>query len=130
MRKYDETKRLKVLGINVDSNTVFIKYIPNTARAIQKELGCTEFGSDAFVSHGETYRVLYDQEGLCKIKPKASVVSESGQPMVVGNILIVKDKSDWSEFLSLDMNDIRRLMLHIEFNEDFGYHVFVKGDNS
>lgn len=125
MRKYDETKKLKVLGINVDNNSIYVKYILNTDKAIMKEIGCSEFHSESFTLNGKTYRIICDQEGLCRINPKPSVVSYNGEPMIVGNIIIVRDKDDWSEFVSLDMSDIRDLMNYIDFNEDLGYHVFV-----
>lgn len=53
------------------------------------------------------YLIVADDEGLLTNNPILSAISSKGEPMLVGNLFIVKeDESDPSELASLDADDI------------------------
>ena len=56
--------------------------------------------------------MIVDDEGLLKDSPKISAVSETGKPMLVGNLLLVS--ADGGEnFASLTPDDISLIEKHI-----------------
>lgn len=59
-----------------------------------------------------TYTIICDDEGLLRSQPKISAIDDLGQPMLVGNLLIVKTGPE-GETIGLDDDDITFLQQHI-----------------
>ena len=61
---------------------------------------------------GISYCLITDDEGLLKSSPKISAVSETGKPMLVGNLLLVSADGG-EDFESLTPDDISLIEKHI-----------------
>ena len=58
--------------------------------------------------HGKRYTIICDDEALFADQPKISAIDNLGQPMLCGNLFIVKT-DDQGDTVSLDPDDIKYL---------------------
>ena len=94
-----------------------------TIDAIYSILKCTLFDI-ATRKIGEHYYDIYcDDEGLLKDKPMVSAMSPDNQPMLVGNLFIVKhnDEGDAVSLTDEEIKEIQRNLTPI-FDEDGRYY--------
>ena len=58
--------------------------------------------------YGKTYCIVCDDEGLLKREPKISAVTGDGEPMLVGNLLILNRGTE-GNLASLTYDDVARI---------------------
>ena len=88
--------------------------ISNTLDALYDILNCDLIDVTYLTLGKKEFCVIVDDEGLLKDAPKISAVNKSGNPLLVGNLLIVSaDRGE--EFASLLPEDIPLIEQHIRF---------------
>ena len=86
--------------------------ISNTLDALYNVLNCDLIDITYLTLGTKEFCVIADDEGLLKASPKISAVSETGKPMLVGNLLLVSADGG-EDFESLTPDDICLIDKHI-----------------
>ena len=86
--------------------------ISNTLDALYNVLNCDLIDITYLTLGTKEFCVIADDEGLLKGSPKISAVSETGKPMLVGNLLLVSADGG-EDFESLTPDDISLIEEHI-----------------
>ncbi|MGN8890685.1 DUF3846 domain-containing protein [Dysosmobacter sp. HCP28S3_G4] len=86
--------------------------INNTLDDLYAVLNCDLIDVTYLILDKKEFCVIVDDEGLLKASPKISAVSETGKPMLVGNLMIVSADGG-EDFASLTPDDIRLIEEHI-----------------
>ena len=86
--------------------------ISNTLDALYNVLNCDLIDITYLTLGEKEFCAIVDDEGLLKAFPKISAVSETGAPMLVGNILLVSADGG-EDFESLTPDDISLIEKHI-----------------
>lgn len=105
-------EKITGLLIDVENETASVKTIDNTLDAFYDALNCNlvEMPTRKIgVRNGRYYTIICDEEGLFTEQPKISAIDNMGQPMLVGNLFLVKNDSDDGELKGLDEADIMYL---------------------
>lgn len=101
------SKTITMLHVKNDSAT--FKKVTPTLQRYYELIGCDYIDIVEINFGGKTYDVICDDEALLKNPPHYfSVISESGSPMIAGNILICNSKDGYET--SLKNDDIIRLL--------------------
>lgn len=75
-------------------------------------LNCTTFDIATRRIGSGVYDIYCDDEGLLQCHPIVSAVSEDGNPMLVGNLFVVKT-NDEGETISLSTDELSEVLEHI-----------------
>ena len=86
--------------------------ISNTLDALYSVLNCDLIDITYLTLGTKEFCVIVDDKGLLKDSPKISAVSETGKPMLVGNLLLVSADGG-EDFESLAPDDISLIEEHI-----------------
>ena len=86
--------------------------ISNTLDSLYTVLNCDLIDITYLTLGTKEFCAIVDDEGLLKAYPKISAVSESGKPMLVGNLLLVSADGG-EDFESLTPDDISLIEKHI-----------------
>ena len=86
--------------------------INNTLDDLYAVLNCDLIDVTYLILDKKEFCVIVDDEGLLKASPKISAVSETGKPMLVGNLMIVSADGG-EDFASLTSDDICLIEEHI-----------------
>lgn len=103
---------VKGFMIDVENSNPYIAEIDGSIESYYQILKCDMFGI-ATRRIGESYYDIYcDDEGLLKCKPLVSAISSDHQPMLVGNLFVVKT-NDEGETISLTDEEIEEVKRHL-----------------
>lgn len=107
----------KITGylIDVGNEKASVVTTDNSLQGFYDVLGCRliEMPTRQIgVRDGRWYTIICDEEGLFADSPKISAIDNMGQPVLVGNLFIIKH--DDMGFLSLDEDDIQYLQRFIQ----------------
>lgn len=83
-------KKITGVLVNVDRNEISIQTLPANLEGYYKALDCTCIDIVSRRIGGEEFDIICDDEGLLKAHPIISAISSDRQPMLVGNLFIVK----------------------------------------
>ena len=86
--------------------------ISNTLDSLYTVLNCDLIDISYLTLGEKEFCAIVDDEGLLKASPKISAVSETGAPMLVGNLLLVSADGG-EDFASLTPDDISLIEKHI-----------------
>ena len=86
--------------------------ISNTLDALYNVLNCDLIDVTYLTLGEKEFCVIVDDEGLLKDSPKISAVSDTGRPVLVGNLLLVSADGG-ADFASLTPADISLIEKHI-----------------
>ena len=86
--------------------------ISNPLDALYNVINCDLIDITYLTLGEKEFCVIVDDEGLLKDSPKISAVSETGKPMLVGNLLLVSADGG-EDFESLTSDDISLIEKHI-----------------
>lgn len=108
----------KITGMLIDvaNEKASVSTIDNELHAFYDILGCSliEMPTRRIGGRkGRCYTIICDEEGLFAEQPKISAIDNMGQPMLVGNLFIVK-VNDEGETISLGPDDIKYLERFIQ----------------
>lgn len=105
-------KMLKGILVNVESNTVDVVEIENDLDTLYDVLNCRTIDIVTRKIGKKYYDIICDDEGLLINNPKISAIDDLGQPQLVGNLLIVKNKD--YDIGSLNDKDVEYIMNYIQ----------------
>lgn len=108
-------KKITGMLIDVTTGTASVVTIDNELEAFYDILGCQwiEMPTRRIgTRNGRNFIIICDEEGLLHDDPMISAIDHMGQPMLVGNLFIVKSDG-LDDILSLDQNDIKYLQRFI-----------------
>lgn len=101
--------------IDVQNETHGPRTIEKSLQGYYKTIGCRlismpehQIGVTRGRFHGRRYTIICDDEALFVDQPKISAIDNLGQPMLCGNLFIVK-VDDQGDTVSLDPDDIKYL---------------------
>ena len=86
--------------------------ISNTLDALYSVLNCDLIDITYLTLGEKEFCVIVDDEGLLDDSPKISAISKTGEPMLVGNLLLVSADGG-EDFESLTPDDISLIEKHI-----------------
>lgn len=106
----------KITGLFIDvlNETATVREIENSLQGFYDLLGCDLIEiarrKIGVFSRKRVYTIICDEDGVYN-QPKISAIDNLGQPMLVGNLFIVKDDEDLEsgELASLTADDIRHI---------------------
>ena len=96
--------KIKAYLIDVEHETHKMVEIENRLEDYYRELQCSVIDIQERRLGGRTYDIICDDEGLFRDPAKISAIDNMGQPMFVGNLLVVK--SDNGETTTLTDEDV------------------------
>lgn len=101
--------------IDIQRETHGPRTIEKALRSYREIIGChlvdmteRQFGVTRGRFHGKRYTIICDDESLFMDRPKISAINNLGQPMLCGNLFIVKT-DDQGDAVSLGPDDIEYL---------------------
>lgn len=96
--------KIKAYLIDVEHETHKMVEIENRLEDYYRELQCSVIDIQERRLGGRTYDIICDDEGLFRDPAKISAIDNLGQPMFVGNLLVVR--SDNGETTTLTDDDV------------------------
>ena len=104
--------------IDVLKNEVSVKDVEDTLETWYDLLNCTCIDITSRRIDGQYYDIVCDDEGLLKSGAIVSAASESGDPMLVGNLAIVNCNEE-GELVGLTANDVKKVRNQVKQYIDF-----------
>lgn len=99
---------MKVLFINVTDNTVKIMDITDNLDTYYNLINCRCIDIIERKIGNKYYDIVCDDEGLLKDNPKISALDPTGQPMLCGNLVIVRNDGK-GNLIGLTNNDLANI---------------------
>lgn len=109
--------------LNVEQETAAPVEIEKDLHSYYDLLGCRLIAMPTHkigVRNGRQYTIIADDEALMKEQPKISAIDNLGNPMLCGNLLIVKVNEE-GDTIGLDADDIQYIERFIQLQ---GTHKF------
>lgn len=115
--------------IDVQNETHGPATIEKSLQGYYKAIGCRliamplhQIGVNRGRFHGKRFTIICDDEALFASQPKISAINNLGQPMLCGNLFIVKTTDD-GDTVSLDPDDFKYIKRFVQLQ---GTHNFPK----
>ena len=107
-------KLLRGVLVDVENETASVVEIPDELDEFYRILNCTCIDIVARrIGSNKQYRIVCDDEALCKGDPKISAVDYYGQPQLCGNLFIVGGEIDDGNLTSLTESETAQIMSFI-----------------
>ena len=109
------SERIEEMTLDQFAEAVKPRTIEKALRSYYEIIGCRliampehQIGVNRGRFHGKRFTIICDEEALFVDQPKISAIDNLGQPMLCGNLFIVKT-DDQGDAVSLDPTDIKYL---------------------
>ena len=104
-------KLLRGVLVDVEKEIVEIMEIEDELEEFYRILNCTCIDITVrCIGSNKQYRIVCDDEALCKSEPKISAVDYYGQVQLCGNLFIVGGEIDDGNLVSLTESEAQRIL--------------------